>query len=31
MCDVLQASRSGFYAWRQRPVSARSEHQSAVI
>jgi putative transposase len=31
MCDVLQVSRTGYYAWRRRPVSARSEHQSAVI
>jgi len=31
MCDVLQVSRSGFYAWRQRPASTRSEYQSAVV
>ena len=31
MCDVLQVSRSGFYAWRKRPASVRSEHQSEVV
>ena len=25
MCDVLAVSRSGFYAWKARPVSARTE------
>jgi len=31
MCAVLQVSRSGFYAWRKRPVSARSERQAEVV
>ena len=31
MCAVLQVSRSGFYAWRKRPASARSERQSEVV
>ena len=31
MCDVLDVSRSGFYAWRKRPVSARSERQAEVV
>lgn len=31
MCDVLQVSRSGFYAWRQRPASERSRRQSELI
>ena len=31
MCDVLDVSRSGFYAWRTRPVSARSQRQAKVI
>ena len=31
MCKVLDVSRSGFYAWRKRPVSARSERQAEVV
>ena len=31
MCEVLQVSRSGFYAWRKRPASDRSRHHADVI
>ena len=31
MCDVLGVRRSGFSAWRNRPVSVRSRHQADVV
>ena len=31
MCDVLQVSRSGFYAWRERPASERSQRHAELI
>ena len=30
MADVLQVSRSGFYAWRDRPPSARAERDAEI-
>ena len=31
MCKVLEVSRSGFYAWRKRPESRRSQRQREVV
>ena len=31
MCEVLEVSRSGFYAWRSRPESQRSKHHHTLI
>jgi transposase InsO family protein len=31
MCEVLEVSRSGFYAWRSRPESERSKHHRKLI
>jgi putative transposase len=31
MCQVLEVSRSGFYAWRKRPESVRSQRQQALV
>lgn len=31
MCEVLEVSRSGFYAWRSRPESERSKHQQDLV
>ena len=31
MCDVLEVSRSGYYAWRRRPQSARSRRQRDLV
>jgi len=31
MCEVLEVRRSGFYAWRNRPVSVRSIRQANVV
>ena len=31
MCKVLEVSRSGFYAWRSRPESERSQHHRELV
>jgi transposase InsO family protein len=31
MCDILDVSRSGYYAWRDRPISVRAKRQREVI
>ena len=31
MCEVLDVSRSGFYAWRSRPVSQRSQRHRELV
>jgi putative transposase len=31
MCDVLEVSTAGFYAWRTRPVSAGQERRDRLI
>jgi transposase InsO family protein len=31
MCEVLEVSRSGFYAWRSRPESERSKHHRELL
>jgi transposase InsO family protein len=31
MCRVLEVSESGFYAWQQRPASARTEANAALL
>ena len=31
MCDVLCVSRSGYYAWRRRPVSGRSQQRELLL
>ena len=31
MCEVLEVSRSGFYAWRGRPESERSRRQRQLV
>lgn len=31
MCDVLEVSRSGFYAWRSRPESKRAKHHRELV
>jgi len=31
LCDVLEVSRSGYYAWRTRPASARSSRRDELV
>jgi putative transposase len=31
LCDVLAVSRSGYYAWRQRPASARAARRAELV
>jgi hypothetical protein len=31
MCAVLEVSRSGFYAWRNRPLSCRDQANQALM
>jgi putative transposase len=31
MCAVLEVSPAGYYAWRERPVSARAGSNSALL
>jgi len=31
MCRVLRVSRSGYYAWQRRPVSAQEQHRTEVV
>ena len=31
LCRVLRVSRAGYYAWRQRPLSARAVHDEVLI
>jgi transposase InsO family protein len=31
MCDVLEVSPAGYYAWRERPVSARATSNAALL
>jgi putative transposase len=31
MCDTLQVSRSGYYAWSNRPVSATEQRRAALV
>ncbi len=31
MCDMLEVSRSGYYAWLDRPVGARQARKERVI
>src|SRR5437764_1043431 len=31
LCDALDVSPAGYYAWRQRPASARQQRQEALL
>jgi transposase InsO family protein len=30
MCDILNVTRGGYYAWRDRPISARQQHRAEL-
>jgi hypothetical protein len=31
MCEVLEVSRSGYYAWQGRPASARDQEDDELV
>ena len=31
LCETLEVSPAGYYAWRERPVSARQQRQDALL
>ena len=31
LCDTLEVSPAGYYAWRQRPTSAQEQRRAALV